>query len=139
MDITNRQKLLEQVPLFRTLNSEITEKLASRLEESLCQTNHAIFQSGEIAPALFIVEEGMVALINTVDHQETTLAQLGPGNYLNEQLLDWGRPHTLSARALEPCRILKLSQSAVETILQETYGVKFNLERFFVEDRKSVV
>ncbi|MBW2453745.1 MAG: Crp/Fnr family transcriptional regulator [Deltaproteobacteria bacterium] len=76
-----------------------------------------LFEEGSACDVLYVIQEGSVRLTKTVDGQQTTLAQLGGGDFLGEVSLVRHQAHSATATAIEPTSCLAVTGDALEQML----------------------
>ena len=69
-----------------------------------------LFHEGDIADSLYLVLRGRmaIAIANPIDHRETVVALMEPGDLLGEMAMLDGGPRSAMARALEPSAVLTI-------------------------------
>ena len=104
-------KLLEEVPLFKLLDSDERVQLAAVLEETQIANGETLFKIGDPGDSLYIVRSGLVEMF-VKDHtgEKILLTTAGPGDLFGElSLLDNG-PRAATAVALEDTELLVLDR-----------------------------
>jgi CRP/FNR family cyclic AMP-dependent transcriptional regulator len=84
----------------------------------------AIFSQGELADAVFYLQEGK-ARISVVSKQgkEATIALLGQGDFMGEGCIAGHQPHRLeTATAITDCSVLKIEKSEMLRTLHAEHG-----------------
>ena len=79
-----------------------------------------LFKEGDAADALYVVLRGRlaIAIANPIDHRETVVSLMEPGDLFGEMaMLDDG-PRSAMARALEPSTVLAIPYDAVITVFR---------------------
>ncbi|WP_160775700.1 Crp/Fnr family transcriptional regulator [Stappia sediminis] len=106
-----REAALRECFLFADLDREILEKIARVTLPVRFQRNQQLFEQGEEANGLYIVQNGLVRIwISSEDGRELTINLIEPGDALGEIALLDGLPRTANATALEPSEMLFLSR-----------------------------
>jgi CRP/FNR family cyclic AMP-dependent transcriptional regulator len=94
--------LLGQVDLFRSLGPEAREAVAAAAETRQLRRGHVLFEEGDPAEELFVVESGRIAIANrSVDGRESVFALMESGDVFGEMPLFDGEGRSADARALE--------------------------------------
>ncbi|MEX2527337.1 MAG: cyclic nucleotide-binding domain-containing protein [Gemmatimonadota bacterium] len=101
---------LSQVDIFRRLPPEEIHALAPYVTHIRRHAGDIIFDQGDPGDALYIVEEGKVAIMRTQGERVTTLAHLGPGQSFGEMALLTPDTRMASAVALEPLTLGKIDR-----------------------------
>ena len=79
-----------------------------------------LFKEGDAADALYVVLRGRlaIAIANPIDHRETVVSLMEPGDLFGEMaMLDDG-PRSAMARALEPSTVLAIPYDAVIAVFR---------------------
>ena len=84
----------------------------------------AIFSQGDLADAVFYIQEGKVKFtVVSKQGKEATIALLGPGDFLGEACLASDQPLRLAtATAITDCSILKIEKERMLRTLHEEHG-----------------
>jgi CRP/FNR family cyclic AMP-dependent transcriptional regulator len=94
--------LLADVDLFRSLDPEAVQRVVAASISRSLRRGDVLFQEGDDANELFVVESGRIAIANrSPDGRESVVALMEPGDLFGEMPLfdDMGR--SAQARALE--------------------------------------
>lgn len=97
------------VPIFRRLSADRLAEVGRELERRTLAAGQILFNQGEPGEELFIVQDGCVAIFAPGDGppgQENALRLFGAGDVLGEMAVIDHQPRSLSARAVEPTRLL---------------------------------
>jgi len=88
------------------------------------RTKQAIFSQGDLADAVFYIQEGKVKFaVVSKQGKEATIALLGPGDFLGEACLASDQPLRLAtATAITDCSILKIEKERMLRTLHEKHG-----------------
>ena len=79
-----------------------------------------IVTQGEAPEFFYVIQAGRVRVFReTKDKIRTELTDLSAGAYLGEVALVTGQPRTASVEALEDCRLVKISKSEFDVLLDE--------------------
>jgi CRP/FNR family transcriptional regulator, cyclic AMP receptor protein len=94
-----------------------------------------IFSQGQLADAVFYIQEGTVRLSVLSKHgKEATIALLGPGDFLGEGCIASDQPVRLAtATASMPCSILKIRKKEMLQTLHEEHGFSDIFVAYIVE------
>jgi len=106
--------------LFEEMSDEVVERLASICQVETVSKRHSIFEAGDEPDGLRIVIEGLIRVwINDEDGQELTITLVEPGDALGEISLLDGQLRSANASAIEKSKVVFLSRSAFEQVLDE--------------------
>jgi uncharacterized membrane protein len=104
--------MLAYVPLFALLDDEERAALAGVLEVARFPRGQALFRTGDVGGALYLVNAGLVRVsFESTEGAEMILGEHGRGQVLGEISLLDGGPRTSTAVALEDTEALILTRS----------------------------
>jgi uncharacterized membrane protein len=104
--------MLAYVPLFALLDDEERAALADVLEVARFPKRQAIFRTGAVGGALYLVKAGLVRVsIENNEGAQVILGEYGQGQVFGEISLLDGGPRTSTAIALEDTEVLILNRS----------------------------
>ena len=109
----SRIELLQQVPLFATLDGDGLDRLAQVMEEIRVPAGSAITREGRHEGYFFVIAEGRV----TIARGAQVINTLGPGDFLGEIALLDGGPRTATATAETDCQLLTLGHDRFHQLL----------------------
>jgi len=112
------EQLLSNSELFRAFSPEALARVVAEARRLECERNFVVFEEGDKAEELFVVQSGRVAVgQRSVDGRESLLALMEPGDVFGEMpLFDEGR-RSASARALERSVVLGIPYASVKSAL----------------------
>ena len=86
-----------------------------------CRKNQIVFSQGEVADAVFYIQQGNVKLIVVSDQgKEAVVAILGPGHFFGEGCLNGHPLRIATARTVDECVITRLEKATIiATVHQE--------------------
>jgi uncharacterized membrane protein len=104
--------MLAYVPLFALLDDEERAALADVLEVAHFPQGQAIFRTGDVGGALYLVNVGLVRVsFENNEGAQVILGEYGRGQVFGEIALLDGGPRTSTAMALEDTEVLILDRS----------------------------
>jgi CRP-like cAMP-binding protein len=110
--------LLAQVDFFRVLSDDAFETVVSHAEVRSLNRGDVLFEEGDAAAELFVVERGRIAIANrSVDGRESVFALMEPGDLFGEFPLFDGQGRSTAARALEPSQVCAVPYDALRDVL----------------------
>lgn len=111
--------MLQCIPIFGGIADEALERILDRAQTVSVQGGEFFFREGERAQSLFVLVEGRVAVVKSIEGRDYDLSHLGPGDCLGElELIDFC-PRAASVRALDDCTAIEISA----TVLHEVYKI----------------
>jgi CRP-like cAMP-binding protein len=120
--------LLKNSYMFSRLSEERLAEIQAGLESRSLETAEVLFNMGDPGDELFIVESGQVAIYAPNQEnpgQEKPIRIFRAGGILGEMALIDRQPRSLSARALEPSRVLVLGGSNFRHFVEEDSNLAF--------------
>jgi CRP/FNR family cyclic AMP-dependent transcriptional regulator len=107
----DRQKLLQEHPLFSGLPAEIIERLSSYAVMKDVKRGTTIFTKGEIGNCLFAVCEGSVKMTSpSADGKDAVFNLINEGAIFGEIALLDGRTRTADAVAATDCQLMVIDR-----------------------------
>src|SRR5262245_41945950 len=104
--------MLAYVPLFALLDDEERAALADVLEVARFPKGQAIFRTGDVGGALYLVNAGLIRVsFENNEGDQVILGEYGRGQVFGEISLLDGGPRTSTALALEDTEVLILNRS----------------------------
>lgn len=94
-----------------------------------------LFKEGDVADSLYIVVRGRlaIAIANPIDHRETVVSLMEPGDLFGEMaMLDDG-PRSAMARALETSTVLAIPYEAVLGVFREQPALLWGVTRLLAQ------
>jgi len=118
--LSHEAESLSQVPLFKRLESDELERLATRVEQVDFPAGETIFNENDKGDALYVVHLGSVRIwVLDEDAEPVTLAELKPGDFFGElAVLDRG-PRSSNATAITEITLHRLSSDDFQAFLMQ--------------------
>jgi len=118
--LSHEAESLSQVPLFKRLESDELERLATRVEQVDFPAGETIFNENDKGDALYVVHVGSVRIwVLDEDAEPVTLAELKPGDFFGElAVLDRG-PRSSNATAITEITLHRLSSDDFQAFLMQ--------------------
>lgn len=120
---------LSRLPLFAEFAPGQMAMVASRLVPERYRAGQRIFSQGDPGDSFYIIKEGQVGILVAKDGQESTVAELGPGEYFGEIALLLDVPRTASVVARGDVLVLRLLQGDFMELLGEQLYFSKSLEQ----------
>jgi CRP-like cAMP-binding protein len=113
---------LARAPLFaHVLNEAQLADLAARCTVHEFPKGAVLMREGDPPSSMFIILEGAVSIsITAPDGQIHEVAVSATGDAVGEMSLMTGAPRTATVTTLAPLRILEITKSGIESLLQKT-------------------
>lgn len=111
---------LTRIGLFSGLTTADTEELLRHFDELDCAADQVVIQTGDFAPALYIVVTGAVEVSLAVPGGEDALvAAIEPEGVFGETSFFHPAPHSATVRCTKPTKLLRLARVAFDRLLTE--------------------
>jgi len=111
-------RLLAPMALFAGLPPDFLGDVTTRLTPHSVRRDSLIFDVGERADVLYLIEQGQVALLSDA-HATLPLVTLGAGDFFGEGALISGAARSYAARAMSDSDLWALSRSAFDELLPQ--------------------
>lgn len=112
-------QLLSHIELFRGMEDEDLQHLASCLVARDFHPEEVIVRQGEEGTDMFVITEGAVEVLANVDGREVRVAVMQAGDYFGEMSLLTGEPRTASVRATSRGRLWQISRESMARVLTD--------------------
>ncbi len=122
---------LSNTSFFADAGAAAVERVAAAGVERQMTRGDVLFREGDPPDALYLVLTGRIAIAmaSQVDHRESVVALMEPGDLFGELgLLDDG-PRSAMARALEPSTVLEVPFEPVRQMLDDDPRLLWNVTR----------
>jgi CRP-like cAMP-binding protein len=117
----SRDALWRDVPLFASLDDSTLQRLTHDAKVECYEDGDVIFRQGDKVTSVVLVLQGYVKLLRVACCGDETLINIcSDGDSVNEALTLRGEFYRVSAEAVGPTRILKLSASRFTYFLRES-------------------
>ncbi len=116
---------LAQTSALQTLSLDGHQVIASLLTVQVVQAGHTLFQIGDEAKNLYLIERGLIRL---TDDQER-FYDLEPNDLFGEMALLTGKPYSQTAHAVEDSLVWFLDASNFQTVVKQYPDVRTLLSR----------
>jgi sigma-B regulation protein RsbU (phosphoserine phosphatase) len=127
MDIV---KILHQVPLFSSLDTQLLGALTSLFEEESFSANSKILREGEFGDSMYIIVQGQVNVTKyNEEGKEILITRMMSGSYFGEVALIDNQPRSANINAEEDTKVLRLKKSSFEKLLVEDKAFAINFYR----------
>jgi CRP-like cAMP-binding protein len=110
------QEILPTNPLFSKLDAEALDKLVLGSEVVELEQGKEIFRQGAKGDALYVVAEGMVAVIDEGPPKKM-VGRIGPGEFFGEIALITNHPRSATIAALMPTQLIQIDRKAINEVI----------------------
>jgi hypothetical protein len=129
VSILERILLLREIPIFADLSPEDLELVAEIAREEWYPQNTVIFHQGDEGNMMFVIVEGHLHVLKSIDDTEQVLAKRGPGDFVGEMAIIESAPRSATLRTETDVRILSIDGDTFIGILRERPDVSFAVLR----------
>ena len=129
VSILERILLLREIPIFADLPPEDLKLVAEIAREAWYPQNTVIFHQGDEGNMMFIIVEGNVQVLRTVNGIEQILAQRISGDFVGEMAIIESAPRSATLWAQTDVRVLAIDGGTFKGILRERPDVSFAVLR----------
>lgn len=116
-------KFLKNVDLFSEFTSDELKVVDKIVQNEECEENTIIFNEGEIGDKMYVIENGVVDIKKQIPMswgiESVRLARLQSGELFGEISLFDSRPRSAGAVAFFKCKLLTISKSDLENLLDQ--------------------
>jgi len=116
-------ELLRQIPLFAELPDDLASRVAANAADIRLQADEWFISEGE-SPAFYALLQGRFEVVKRYGAALTSLAVRGPGEYIGETPIMLGASFFVSARTLEPSRLMRLEAHEFRWLLRNAACVR---------------
>jgi len=109
--MTHPEILLQQVPMFRSLRTEDSQRIAALLQKHVLRKGDILFRNGEEGHSLYMIIAGKIKIVRqSRDGDEMILAVLSAGDFCGEMALLDGLSRSADAVAAEETHLYGLNR-----------------------------
>jgi CRP-like cAMP-binding protein len=112
--------LLKRVPLFTECHNEPLELIRRLADEVDVPDGYTLMHQGDIGQEFFLIVEGHVR----IERDGSTIATLGPGDYLGEIALISEDRRTASAVADGPAKLLVITHQGFNSLMDASSSIR---------------
>jgi cAMP-dependent protein kinase regulator len=125
-DLVKRlQACLTSSFIFSALEDEEIKTVILALKEFKVEPNTSIIKQGEDAECMYIIEDGDVDCLKTIEGAEKVVKTCGPGDAFGELALLYNCPRAASVRSREkPCQLWELGRETFNCIVKDAAAKK---------------
>jgi small-conductance mechanosensitive channel len=132
-DTASRAEVLARAALFGGIPPEALEYLAQKTSAHVFSTAEILIRQGADDNDMFLLIEGAVDVVITVDGREVTVDRMHAGDYFGEMSLLTGEPRTATIRARTDGKAYRIGRAAIAPILESDPALMDFLSRNLAE------
>jgi CRP/FNR family transcriptional regulator, cyclic AMP receptor protein len=126
--------LLARAELFRALDADVVQQVASDARSVTLQRNDLIFSEGDDAAELYVVRSGRIAIAKrSADGRESVVALMEEGDLIGEMSLFDSRGRSADARALEPSELVAVPFASLRAVFEERPHLLWGVVQLLVD------
>jgi HEAT repeat protein len=129
VSILERILLLREIPIFADLPPEDLKLVAESAREAWYPQNTVIFHEGDEGNVMFVIVEGNVQVLRTLNGIEQVLAQRSARDFVGEMAILESAPRSATLCAQTDVRVLAIDGETFKGILRERPDVSFAVLR----------
>ena len=129
--------ILQNIPLFKGLDSGIHEEIIKHITLQYYPANYQLFTESDIGTKMYIIKRGSVRIYKQKTDEQ--IAILGEKSFFGEMALIADQPRTASAKTTEESEIFILEKNDFDLLLsknptaqkaiKDTYTVRSSLNK----------
>lgn len=121
-------KILKQVPIFRTLGKDSIDYIVERLKFKTFSKSETICKIGDPGDIMYIIINGAVDIvIYDADGKDQVVATLKSGDYFGEMSLLTGEPRSASVISTDNCEMFLLHKNDFDVILERFPSISLSM------------
>lgn len=119
---------LRSVPLFRALDEEAAVELCELLTMNQVAAGTCLFRRGDAGESMYLIERGSITIsVKDADGHDTTLAELGNGEFFGEMSLLDGHVRSADATASVDSSLAVLPRAEFRAFLRKNPDVALGI------------
>ncbi|HEY2714343.1 MAG TPA: DUF1003 domain-containing protein [Chthoniobacterales bacterium] len=119
---------LRSVPLFRALDEEAAVELCQLLTTNEVTSGTCLFRRGDAGESMYLIERGSIKIsVKDADGHDTTLAELGKGEFFGEMSLLDGHVRSADATASADSLLAVLPRAEFRAFLRKNPDVALGI------------
>jgi CRP-like cAMP-binding protein len=135
LSVVEKAVLLKTVEIFSSLPHPVLTHLASLSREQWLGRGAVLFNQGDLGTSMYVIMDGEVA----VHDDDRLIATLRRGKIIGELALLTSEVRSTSISALQPSRLLKITQRAMEELLWDHERMRRSLVQVLATRLRNMV
>ena len=124
-------ELMNQVPLFKTLDDSDLSKLSAIATEQTFSAGCLVVSEGDPGDSLFIIKYGTVHLSKHGETEEEEVGYMGSGQHFGEMALIDDEPRSATVEAAEHTELICIRRDDFENLLKQDTVLGFRVYKRF--------
>jgi CRP-like cAMP-binding protein len=129
ISLLERILLLREIPIFANLSPEDLKLVAEMAREEWYPRGAVLFHEGDEGDVMFVIVEGDLQVLRTVNGVEQVLTERGAGDFVGEMAIIEAAPRSATLCAQTDVRVLAIDGETFKGILRERPDVSFAVLR----------
>ena len=129
VSMLERILLLREIPIFAELAPEDLELVANIAREEWYPRGAVLFHQGDEGNMMFVIVEGNLQVLRTVNGVEQVLTERGAGDFVGKMAIIESAPRSATLCAQTDVRVLAIDGETFKGILRERPDVSFAVLR----------
>ena len=117
--IDRKTQLLAELQFLKGIEPEVLQRLIEQAAEKSYQPGEIILQEGSFGREVLLILEGLVEVLKEQDGKQVFLARSTVGQVFGEMGFLEARPRFATIRAIEPTRVLEISETSMRSVFAE--------------------
>ena len=131
-------RILEEVPLFQSLNEQELELLAENVTTTRYRPTDIIMREGESGDSLLVIINGLVDVVRPRPGSRAgKVSRLGLGQCIGEMSLLTGRARSATVQAVTDCEVVEIPKESVNQLFEQRTELVDELARIMSERRSA--
>lgn len=131
---------LRKIKFFSTLGDAVIVKFVNELESIDLNQGQVLFSQGDTSDSLYILVSGkLLASLNTPRGDVKIIGVIDPGETVGELGAISNQPRTLTIRAIEDCKLFKLSKDKFKELAQNYPELLYEMVNFLVSRSQQLI
>ena len=128
------EKILQETPLFSTLDEEKIKEIAKISEKRSFNPNEFTIHEGDIASSFFLILDGQVE----VQRRAKSIRRMGRGQFFGETTLARDESRSADVVAIQPTTCLKLSSSQLKELIEINPQIAIKLLEEMIKRNRTI-
>ena len=120
LGLQNAAAQLEDTTLFTDLTPATLLQISEMMGIDTAEPGDVIIKQGDEGDLFYLIDEGQVDIVKTIDGKDEVVAQLGAGQHFGEVALIEDKPRNATVIATEPCRFFTIRKAVFENVLKSS-------------------
>jgi len=120
LGLQNAAAQLEDSTLFTDLTPATLLQISEMMGIETAEPGDVIIKQGDEGDLFYLIDQGQVDIVKTIDGKDEVVAQLGAGQHFGEVALIEDKPRNATVVATESCRFFTIAKTVFEGVLKSS-------------------